>query len=163
MEHFLPAAQEQHRWKDRTKTIEVPVFPGYVFVRIPDSGEHRLRVLQTDGAIRILGHGGNSIEAIPDSEVESVRLLVASGLHIFGHPFLREGARVRVRSGVLRDVEGVLARFKNRTRLVLSVNQLAQSIAVEIDITDVEEVRPRTGPARPEQRKVSLVSHVSES
>ena len=139
VECFLPAIQEKHRWKDRKKTIEVPVFPGYVFVRIPNNVDHRLRILQTEGAIRILGHSG-SIEPIPESEVESVRILMTSGLRIFGHVFLREGARVRVRSGPLRDVEGVLIRFKNQDRLVLSVNLLAQSIAVEIDIADVEAV-----------------------
>ena len=137
VDYFLPTVQEQHRWKDRKKTIDMPIFPGYVLVRIPDSAEHRMRVLHTDGTIRILGYGGG-IEPIPDSEVESVRLLLASGLRFFGHPFLREGARVRVKNGPLKDVEGVLTRFKNQSRLVLSVNLLAQSIAVEIDIADVE-------------------------
>jgi transcription antitermination factor NusG len=139
VDYFLPAVQEEHRWKDRKKTIEVPVFPGYVFVRIPDRAEHRLRVLQTEGAIRILGQGA-SIEPIPNQEVESVRLLLTSGLRIFAHPFLREGARVRVKSGPLKDIEGVVLRFKNQDRLVLSVNLLAQSIAAEIDVADVEAV-----------------------
>jgi transcription antitermination factor NusG len=139
VDYFLPTVQEQHRWKDRKKTIDMPVFPGYVFVRIPDSAEHRMRVLHTDGTIRILGTGA-SIEPIPDSEVESVRLLLASGLRFFGHPFLREGARARVRNGALKDVEGVMIRFKNQARFVLSVNLLAQSVALEIDVQDVEAI-----------------------
>jgi transcription termination/antitermination protein NusG len=139
LDYFLPTVQEQHRWKDRKKTVDMPVFPGYVFVRIPDKAEHRIRVLHIDGAVRILGTGG-SIEPIPDSEIESVRLLLASGRPFFGHLFLREGARVRVRSGPLKDVEGVMIRFKNQNQLVVSVHLLARSIAVAIDIADVEAV-----------------------
>jgi transcription antitermination factor NusG len=134
---FLPLVHETHQWKDRRKVVDVPVFPGYVFVHMPDREQTRLAVLRTNGTVRILGHG-SSIEPIPDVEIESIRLLLQSGVPFVSHPFLREGARVRVRRGVLKDLEGVLVRFKNRTRLVVSVDLLARSVALEIDAGDAE-------------------------
>ena len=135
--HYLPLIREAHQWKDRRKFVDVPVFPGYVFVHMTGSEQDRLRVLRSNGAVRILGFGAG-IEPIPDKEIESIRLLLGSGVPLVAHPFLREGARVRVKSGALKDVEGALVRFKNYSRLVVSVNLLAQSIALEIDAGDVE-------------------------
>jgi len=139
IDHFLPVIQETHQWKDRKKAIEVPVFPGYVFARFADRDESRLNVLRSNGVVRILGADGK-IEPIPDEEIESIRLLMESRVPFFAYPFLREGARVRVTSGALKELGGILIRFKNRARLVLSVNLLAQSVALEIDIQDVEAI-----------------------
>jgi len=137
--HFLPVVRETHQWKDRRKFVDVPVFPGYVFVHMTDSDQNRLRVLRSNGAVRILGSGG-AIEPVPDGEIESIRMLLQSGVPFVAHPFLREGTRVRVKRGALKDLEGALVRFKNDARLVVSVNLLAQSIALEIDVADVEAV-----------------------
>jgi transcription antitermination factor NusG len=141
LEVYLPAVRELRRWKDRRKEMETPIFPGYVFVRIEDNGANRLRVLRTTGAVRILGNG-NRLEPVPDYEVDGIRRLLESSTPFLAHPFLREGAWVRVRYGALKGVEGFLTRVKNKDRLVLSVQMLSQSVATEIDLGDVEIVRP---------------------
>jgi transcription antitermination factor NusG len=143
VECYLPLLSETRQWKDRKKQIEYPVFPGYVFARFGDEPDVRLRVLRSYGAVRILGSAA-SIEAIPEPEIENVRQLLASGARAFLHPFLREGMRVRVRRGPLRGIEGLLVRFRNQDRLVLSVDLLSRSVATEINTRDVE-----AGPQRP--------------
>ena len=141
VEHYLPVVPQLHQWKDRRKMIDVPVFPGYVFARFPDSLQARLRVLRTAGAVRILGQG-ERIEPVPDAEIESIRRLLKANVPCFAHPFLREGAWVRVKRGPLRGLEGLLVRVKSRSRLVLSVTLLSQSVATEMDTSDVEVLRP---------------------
>jgi transcription antitermination factor NusG len=100
----------------------------------------RLRVLRTPGAVRILG-SGVAIEPVPDSELEAVRRMLLASQDCIPHPFLREGAKVRVRRGPLKGIEGLLVEFKNRGRLVVSVNLLSQSVATEVDLRDVALVR----------------------
>ena len=138
-ENYFPAYDETHQWKDRKKKVAVPLFPGYVFVRFADSPELRLPVLHTPGVVRILGNGG-VIEAVPAEEIEAVQGLLRANVPYHAHPFLREGVRVRVKRGALQDLEGTLVRFKNRARLVISVALIAQSVAAEVDIRDVEPV-----------------------
>ena len=140
VECYLPAMRNFHRWKDRKKEISVPLFPGYVFTRIVDDSVNRLQVLRTHGTVRILGHG-TEIEPVSDFEIESLKRLLESRTACFAHPFLREGAWVRVKYGPLQGVEGLLVRIKNSSRLVLSVQMLAQSVATEIDATDVEVIK----------------------
>jgi transcription termination/antitermination protein NusG len=134
-ESYLPLSQETHVWKDRKKTVEVPLFSGYVFARLADVAAERVRVAQTHGVARILGNG-TAIYPIDEKEIAAVQCLVAARAHT-PHPHLREGVRVRVRRGPLTDVEGFLVRVKNATRLVISINLIAQSVATEIDIDDV--------------------------
>jgi len=141
VENYLPVVEQVHQWKDRRKRVEVPVFPGYVFVRLRDSQSARLEVLRTAGSVRILGQG-ERIEPVPEAEIESIRRLLQARVPCFAHPFLKEGAWVRVKSGPLREVEGLLVRLKSKTRLVLSVALLSQSVATEIDVADVEVLRP---------------------
>jgi transcription antitermination factor NusG len=137
---YLPVLHETHRWKDRNKEIEVPVFPGYLFTRLVDSSEARLAVLRTEGVVNILGQG-ERIEPVPEEEIESLRRLLAAKPRCLAHPFLQEGAWVRVKRGVLKNLEGLLVRVKNQTRLVLSITLLSQSVSTEIDAKDVECVR----------------------
>ena len=141
VENYLPVVEQFHQWKDRRKRVEVPVFPGYVFVRLRDTHTTRLEVLRTAGSVRILGQG-DRIEPVPEAEIASIRRLLKARVPCFAHPFLKEGAWVRVKSGPLRDVEGLLVRMKSKTRLVLSVALLSQSVATEIDVADVEVLRP---------------------
>jgi transcription termination/antitermination protein NusG len=137
IESYLPVLPEMRQWKDRVKRIEQPVFSGYVFARFVDDPGAKLRVLRSYGAVRILGNA-SAIEAIPDPEIEGVRRLLMSSERSFVHPFLREGMRVRVKRGPLRDVEGLLVRFRNQARLVLSIDLLSRSVAAEINAGDVE-------------------------
>ncbi len=142
METYLPSVPEVHQWKDRKKVVEVPVFPGYVFARFVDSAAARQAILHTPGTVRILGHSG-MIESVPDEEIEPIRKLLQSNNRCFAHPFLREGAWVRVKRGPLKNLEGLLVRVKNQSRLVLSIALLSQAVATEIDWQDVEVVQAR--------------------
>jgi len=140
VESFLPAFEEVHQWKDRKRRISIPLFPGYVFARLANSPAQRLLVLKTAGVVKILGNG-DRIEAIPEHEIAAVYALVNAKVRCFSHPFLRDGVRVRVRRGPLKDVEGYLLRIKNQTRLVISVTLISQSVAIEVDAPDVELLR----------------------
>jgi transcription antitermination factor NusG len=134
-EVFLPLYESMRRWKDRSKMLTLPLFPCYVFVR---GGIHRrLQVVTTPGVHMILFHGEN-VAIIPEIEVDAIRKAVEGPFRVEPHPFLKCGERVRVTRGSLEGVEGVLVRKKNLYRLILSVSMMAQSVAVEIDATDVE-------------------------
>jgi transcription antitermination factor NusG len=158
IETYLPVFHEWHAWKDRTKRIEQPIFPGYVFARFCDRSEARLRVVQTRGAVRILGNG-NSIESVPDAEIDAVRRMLIASQSCIPHPFLREGAWVRVQRGPLTGLEGLLVEFKNRGRLVLSVNLLSQSVATEVDLSDVGWVSRQEQECTSAQARCSYAAH----
>ena len=140
IENYLPAYEEMHQWKDRKRKVLLPLFPGYVFVRIGDHTQTKLPLLQTPGVVRIVGQGGK-VEPVFDHEVEAIRSVLKSNIRCFAHPFLREGAWVRVKRGPLKGVQGYFVRLKNQSRLVISVNLLSQSVATEVDCRDVELVR----------------------
>jgi transcription antitermination factor NusG len=147
-EIFLPLYESIRRWKDRQKLLSLPLFPCYVFVR---GGLHRrLQVVTTPGVHMILSHG-ERVAVIPESEIQAIRRTLEGPFRMEPHPFLRCGERVRVTRGSLQGVEGILVRKKNQFRLVLSVEMLAKSVAVEIDTTDVESVTVRV-PALPSDK-----------
>jgi len=142
IDHYLATFKDVHQWKDRKKVVEVPLFSGYIFVRLQDIESARLQVLKTNGVVRILGVGGR-IEPIPDFEIDSIQQLLVSGKQCYPHPFVREGSWVRMRRGPLAGVEGRLIKVKSQTRLVLSIELLSQSVATEVDAWDVEPIRER--------------------
>jgi transcription antitermination factor NusG len=133
-EVFLPLYESVRRWKDRRKLLSMPLFPCYVFVR--GGLDRRLQVLTTPGVHMVLSRG-EKVATIPEDEIEAIRRTVDGPYRVEPHPFLKCGERVRVVRGSLEGVEGILVRKKNWYRLVLSVEMLAQSVAVEIDAADV--------------------------
>jgi transcription antitermination factor NusG len=136
-EVFLPLYESTRRWKDRSKTLSLPLFPCYVFVR--GGLSRRLQILTTPGVHMILFHG-EQVAMVPEAEISAIRKAVEGPFRVEPHPFLKCGERVRVTRGSMEGVEGVLVRKKNLYRLVLSVEMMAQSVAVEIDAADVEPV-----------------------
>lgn len=134
-EVFLPLYQSARRWKDRNKVIDLPLFPCYVFVR--GGLDRRLQVVTTPGVHMILFHGEH-VAIIPEAEIHAIQKAVVGSFRVEPHPFLKCGERVRVTRGSLEGVEGILVRKKNLYRLVLSVDMMAQSVAIEIDAADVE-------------------------
>jgi transcription antitermination factor NusG len=150
VEAYLPLIREQHQWKDRKKIVEVPLFPGYVFTRFIERSRTQWEILRTLGTVRILGHGAR-IDPIPDAEIQAIHRLLSANVPCWWHPFLHQGAWIRIRRGPLKDLEGSLVRVKNQFRLVLSVTLLSQSVTTEIDMADAEVVRPsptRRGPTK---------------
>jgi transcription antitermination factor NusG len=139
-EVFLPLYESIRRWKDRSKMLTLPLFPCYVFVR--GGLNRRLQVVTTPGVHMILFRG-ERVAIIPEAEIQAIRKAVEGPFRVEPHPFLQCGERVRVTRGSLEGVEGILVRKKNLYRLVLSVDMMAQSVAVEIDATDVEPMTTR--------------------
>jgi len=135
VEVFLPLRNVLRRRKDRRKWIELPLFSGYVFVRIPRA--NKLRVLQTQGVVNILGDTRGP-SPVPEDQIESIKKLVDSGLKYDPYPYLVKGMRVKIRSGPLKDVEGILLERRNQHLLVLSVDLIQQSAALQIDISDTD-------------------------
>lgn len=135
LEVFLPLYDSMRRWKDRTKLISLPLFPGYLFVR--GELDSRLHIVTTPGVHMILSRG-DKLAIIPEAEIQAIRITIEGPNQVEPHPFLTCGQRVRVKQGPLEGIEGILVRKKNLCRLVLSVDMLAQSVAVEIDAADVE-------------------------
>lgn len=159
IENYCPAFTELHHWADRKKLVTRPVFPGYVFARFQDSPAARLVVLKAHGTVRILSLA-NTPEPVPDEQIHSIRRALDSGRSCFAHPFLREGCWVRVRRGALKDMEGLLVQVKGKSRIILSVSMLQRSIAVEVDVRDVEVVR---SPAQNLEREATRCTQILSS
>jgi len=134
-EVFLPLYESTRRWKDRRMVLSLPLFPCYVFVR--GSLDRKLQVVTTPGIHMIL-YRGEQVAIVPSQEIEAIQRAVGGPSQIEPYPFLKCGKRVRVVRGSLEGVEGILVRKKNLFRLVLSVDMLAQSVAVEVHASDVE-------------------------
>jgi transcription antitermination factor NusG len=134
---FLPLVPEVHCWSDRRRIVELPLFSCYVFARLLPTNEDRLRALRIDGVFRMVGsrEGGTPI---PDEQIAAVRTLVQGRLHWDNHPFLKIGQRVRIRSGALDGVEGVLVARGGERTLVVSIDAIQRSLAVRIEGYNVE-------------------------
>ncbi|MBV8903875.1 MAG: UpxY family transcription antiterminator, partial [Acidobacteriia bacterium] len=126
LECYLPSYVEEHQWKDRKKKVTLPLFPGYLFVRLRDVPSERFTVIKSRGVVRIVG-AADRIEPVAEEEIAAVRRILDANLACHGHPFLRAGMRVRVKKGPLRGLDGFLVRIKNSARLVISVNLIAKS------------------------------------
>jgi transcription antitermination factor NusG len=159
-EVFLPLYDSVRRWNDRKMLLSLPLFPCYVFVR--GGLNRRLQVVTTPGVHMILSRGEH-FATIPDDEIQAIRKSVSGDFRVEPHPFLKCGERVRVTRGSLFGVEGVLIRKKNGFRLVLSVDMLAQSVAVEIDAADVEPLQDRSLPAGNPPTRIWGVGRLQET
>jgi transcription antitermination factor NusG len=134
-EQFVPLYEFRKRWSDRIKVTEAPLFPGYLFCRFDP--QFRLPILKTPGVIQIVGC--NRIPApIDEIEIHAIQTLIASGLPTQPWPFLAVGDHVRIESGSLRGLDGIVVKLKENYRLVVSVTLLRRSVAVEIDSALVE-------------------------
>jgi transcription antitermination factor NusG len=136
---FLPTFTEVHRWSDRRKTVELPLFSCYVFVKMMPSNEERLRVLRVDSVLGFVGTRGLGTP-IPDEQIGAVRTLVEEQLPCCSHPFLKIGQRVRIRGGALDGLEGILLSRNGDRTLIISVDAIQRSLAVRVEGYDVEPV-----------------------
>jgi len=135
VEQFLPLFESTRRWKDRRVRLQLPLFSGYVFVRLPL--RNRLRVLALPSVVRLVGFGGIAAP-ITDEEIETLRQILVPQLRALPHPYLTKGKRVRILDGPLKGAEGTLLRRKRGCRVVLSVDLIARAASVEIDARDIE-------------------------
>jgi transcription antitermination factor NusG len=129
-DEFLPLYQSRRRWSDRFKSVELPLFPGYVFCRL--NPEFRLPLLTIPGVVSFVGIG-RVPSAIDATEIAAIRAAIGSGLQAEPHPFLAVGQRVRLAEGPLAGLEGFLVEVRKQQRIAVSVSLLKRSVAVEID------------------------------
>jgi len=141
LEFFLPLYSSMRRWNDRSRLLDLPLFPGYLFVHIALA--QKLRVLSISGAVRLVGVG-NSPQALLDDEIQQIRKLVLDNARMEPYPYLRVGSRVRVSRGPLEGNEGYIVRYKNHYRVVISLHLIQRSVAVELDPLDLASV-PEAG------------------
>ncbi len=138
IEHLLPLYDSVRSWKDRRVRLQMPLFPGYVFVHF--SLRDRLRVLQIPSVAHLVSFGGHPAP-VPESDIQSIQNCLNRGHHVEPYPYLQAGRRARVSSGPLRGLEGIIVRRKNRTRFILSFDLIMRSVAVEIDHIDLVPTR----------------------
>jgi transcription termination/antitermination protein NusG len=134
---FLPVYETVRRWKDRRMRLQLPLFPGYVFVRM--ALVDRLRVLQIPSVVRLVGFNGHP-SPLADEEIEGLKMGLVAGVLAEPHPFLTAGRRVRIKSGPLVGRQGVLLRRKGAFRVVLSIEVIMRSIVVDVDAKNVEPI-----------------------
>jgi transcription antitermination factor NusG len=137
--HLLPLVTEVRRWSDRKQKLSVPLFPGYIFVKVAKSPDTLLRVLKVPGVINFVGNHRGPM-AIPEEEIESVRAVVAHGSGVAPYPYLAAGDRVRIVHGALAGVEGVFVRSGPDSKLVISIEMIQRSVAISVDGCDIEAV-----------------------
>jgi transcription antitermination factor NusG len=154
-ERFLPLYKVRKRWSDRIKEVAAPFFPGYLFCRF--NPHDRLPILKTPGVMQIVGFKNGPV-AVDETEIQALQTIVAAGVPHQPWPFLTAGDRVRIESGPLLGLEGILTEVRRSHRLVLSVTLLQRSLAVEIDsalVTAITLPKPRQS-----QQSNSLEQHV---
>jgi transcription antitermination factor NusG len=137
IQHFLPLYEKVGRWKERRVRLQMPLFPGYIFVRMPL--RERLRALEISSVASLVGFGGVATP-LPDFEIDALQKGLASQLRAEPHPHLKVGRRVRIKSGPLAGLEGILIRKKGSLRFVVSVDLIQRSVAADVDVADIAPV-----------------------
>ena len=137
VEFLLPTYQRLARWSDRVQRSEAPLFPGYVFVHVSD--HERVPVLETTGVVHLVSVAGKPA-VLAEADVERLRTCLSRPADIEPHPFLRVGQRVRVKHGPFAGYEGVLVEKQNSVRLVITVDQIMKSVAINLHGADVDAI-----------------------
>ena len=137
IESFVPLYHAVHQWKDRRKAVELPLFPCYAFVRFHPVD--RLRVLQVPGVVHVVSFNGHPAP-LPTNVIEALRTGMNQRIQMEPWEYLRAGDQVRVVSGPLIGATGVLVQFKGKLRVVITLDALMRSVAVEVGSTDIEAV-----------------------
>jgi transcription antitermination factor NusG len=138
-EVYLPLCNSTRQWQDRSKQLWLPLFPSYVFVR--GGMDRALQIVSTPGVVHFVRFGGRPA-AISQAQIDAVRKILENHAAIEPHPYIARGDRVRVKSGALAGLEGILIRKKKLAHLVISLQMLGRSAAVEVELANVERIRP---------------------
>jgi len=137
---FLPVVKRLRQWKDRKKLISFPLFPGYLFVKIPIDPEQFLSVLKVRGVLNFVCAEPGYPTPVPNEEINSLNLLLESDKAIDVFPHLKEGTRVRVKRGTLHGAEGVLEKKDDQYIFLVNINILGRSVGVRINAEDLEAI-----------------------
>jgi transcriptional antiterminator NusG len=139
VQQFLPMTAELHQWSDRKQVVNLPLFPGYLFVHVNQSPETSLCVRKVPGVVDFVGNQSGPL-SIPDGEIESIRTVLAREVPCSQHPFLSVGERVRVVRGALTGIEGRFVRSGSKDQLIISIQMIQRSLALSVSREDVEAV-----------------------
>jgi transcription antitermination factor NusG len=148
VEHYLPCYSSLRKWKDRRVTLQMPLFPGYVFVRL--ALLERMKVLTVPHIVSLVG-SGNVPSEISAQEIDSVRR-AEEHAHVEPHPYLKEGQHVVITTGVMAGMQGILLRRQNGARVVVCLDSISRAFVVEVDTACLE---PLSAPARPELQRAA--------
>jgi transcription antitermination factor NusG len=144
IENFLPLYQKQCKWRDGSKVmLQLPLFSSYLFVRINRAS--RIPALRISGVRSIIGFG-SQLSPVPDKYIDWLRDSLLQR-KIEPHAHLAVGTKVRIRSGAMAGMEGILLRVKNDYRVVLTMEMINRSVAVEVTLNDIEPVGPNYCPS----------------
>ena len=138
IECFLPLREVLSRWKDRRKKVQLPLFPGYLFVHVPIL-ERRLDILKVPSVVRIVGFNGEPA-SIPEVQLQALKRLVFSTLPCDPYPYITEGDRMEITQGPLKGLQGILIEKKGAYRFILSIDLIQQAVACQVDASDVEKI-----------------------
>ena len=137
IDSFLPLIEEVHVWSDRKKRVEEPLFRGYLFVKT--DLKNRVPILQTDGVVHFVSIGPKP-NPIPDEQINWVKILIGHPDRVVREPYMSEGQRVRVIAGPFIGLQGYVVKVKSSTRVVVSLDAIAQSVSVDIEPEMLERV-----------------------
>src|SRR6201997_2684875 len=141
VEHFLPLYETIHRWNNGRHRVQLPLFPGYIFVRI--ALRDRLRVIEVPGFVRLVGF--NSLpHPLPEADINKMKEALNKGVLAEPYPYLTVGTRVEIRNGPMQGMTGILLRRQNKCRVVISVDLIMRSMIVEVEAADVVPMRRST-------------------
>ncbi len=139
LQAFLPLFSARRRWSDRHRVVHVPLFPGYVFVRVAEVQDNRIFVLRTSGVIGFVGIRGMGVP-IPDEQIDAVRTILERGIPFVSCAFLKVGQRIRIRGGSLEGLQGILVAKNGDDSLIVSVEIIQRSLAIRVAGYPVEPV-----------------------
>jgi len=137
--HYLPLHAEVRQWSDRKQLVQIPLFPGYLFVHLDVLSGEKLEVLKTPGVVGFVGNPSGPLP-IPDNQIESVRKAASCGDECSSRFLLSQGDRVRVVRGALTGIEGVLVKLGSRSQLMIAIEVIQRSVVVTVSEDDVEPV-----------------------
>ncbi len=136
---FLPAVKSLRRWKDRKKYINIPLFPGYLFLHCQMDDHKYLEIQKTNGVVKVLGKNKRELFSIPDEEIESVRILTENKTTIKHHPYVKEENSIEIVNGPLAGTKGILTeKDSHKSTIVVTIHLIVKSISCEVDNSDIE-------------------------
>lgn len=138
IETFLPTYKSMRQWKDRKKWINFPLFPGYLFVSVVPHPESFLLVAKTKGVINVVSSGSGHPVPAASEEIDSLRIVIESGINFEVYPTLVEGTRIKILKGPLKGAEGVITKKLDQYMLQVNIEILGRSVSVDISGDHIE-------------------------
>jgi transcription antitermination factor NusG len=139
VETFLPLVHTLSRRRDRKKYVDIPLFPGYLFV-FTEKERLLFDVKYTRGVTRIIGTDIDAPTPIPDKQILDIKSIMETDVQLDPFPYLKKGRMVRVKSGPLKGLEGILVERKGHYKLVIKIDLLQKGAAAEVYISDIEPI-----------------------